>query len=856
MQHVPRPNLRWLRVACLLVGAAIGVPGDATVGQGREVSHERGIDALAAAHVVASGFAGLSGVAVESVGTLLVTDRIAGTLSRISASGESRVVLRELHRPEGVAAGTDGDVYVLEAGAGRILRLLADGTTLVAAGGLKQPSALAAGRDGRIWVAAHGQGGDVVARLEPSGGLTDMLSGLEDVRALAVNDATLFVATSTSVVRVPLGPDGSAGRATPMLRRWRSRGMVAAPLGGLYISGWPVGAGGAARAGILKYDGASGHTARFATGLRRPGALALEPSGHLLAADVGPHGRLWRFMAPPAPVVSLPDFTSQSSVSVMGTADRGARVQALAQGAVQAVAMADEATGRFSMTTALAPNAETALLFVATAAGGAGLAGATAREVIVHDDRPPRVTLTSPAAAAYIRDAAVLVASATDDGSRMASIRLLLGDADVARAETALGESRLAVQAVVDVARTPEGMHTLTALAADRAGNHASAAQLVVIDRTPPDAALVEHPDARIPEGAAAFSFAATDLLSPVLEFSWRLDGADWSPYQTGTRVVFQRLAAGSHSFEVRARDLAGNEDITPAPWEFQVGAVRLDVAEPGPGTVVTTPTVWVRGEASGTAPVTVSIPLPEEFRILAKAISAPVVGGRFALEVPVVAGRWSAVVTAADGTGATAVEAVDVRVLDALTPPTRVPAVPAAGVAPHQVQFGVGSLPIGTYTIDLESDGTVDYSGERPDGRQFTYGTSGAFLATIAVVTPGGLSLQWRAAVTAYDRSGLETELYSTWNGLKQAMRLGEPDQAASFIHTARRAVWRDYFAQLGAAAMSTGADAALTDIEFVGFEGDRVECEMMRAVDGLMFSFPVSFAMDTDGRWRLWQF
>jgi hypothetical protein len=29
-----------------------------------------------------------------------------------------------------------------------------------------------------------------------------------------------------------------------------------------------------------------------------------------------------------------------------------------------------------------------------------------------------------------------------------------------------------------------------------------------------------------------------------------------------------------------------------------------------------------------------------------------------------------------------------------------------------------------------------------------------------------------------------------------------------------------------------------------------------MMRAVDGLMYSFPVTFAIDSDGRWRLWQF
>lgn len=518
MQRFWQSYMRPLRVASLLVGAAIGVPGDANVPQARTTQHDGGIDALAAAHVVASGFADLSGVAGEPAGALLVTDRVAGTLSRIHASGESPIVLRDLHRPQGVAISARGDVFILEAGAGRVLQLLPDGNSLVTAGDLKQPRSITVGPDGRVWIAMHGYGGDVVSRIEPSGDMADVISGLPAIRALAVTDAALLVATQTSVERVRIGPDGSAGSVTPILQRWHATGIAADRFGDMYISGWPVGAGGAARAGILKYDGASGRTTRFATGLRQPGALALDPSGHLLAADIEPRGQLWRFMAPPAPVASLPAFTNQTSLVVTGTADLGSRVQALAHDAILAVAMADELTGRFRMTIVPAPNGETTLLFVATAAAGAGLAGAAAQRSIVHDDRPPRITLTSPAAAAYVRDAAVLVASATDDGSRMASIRFLLDDTDLAGAEAAGGESRLAAQAVVDVSRTAEGMHTLTALAADRAGNHASAAQLVVIDRTPPDAALIEHPASHIADLAASFTFGGSDFLSPALE--------------------------------------------------------------------------------------------------------------------------------------------------------------------------------------------------------------------------------------------------------------------------------------------------------------------------------------------------
>ena len=148
----------------------MSVPGDARVPQGRGAPHEPGFEALASAHVVGSGFADVSGLAAEPTGALLVADRVAGTLSRISADGVAEVALRDLHAPVGVATTDDGSVFILEARAGRLLQLLPGGSTVVAAGDLRQPSALAVGPDGRVWIAVHGRGGDEVRSLEPSGG--------------------------------------------------------------------------------------------------------------------------------------------------------------------------------------------------------------------------------------------------------------------------------------------------------------------------------------------------------------------------------------------------------------------------------------------------------------------------------------------------------------------------------------------------------------------------------------------------------------------------------------------------------------------------------------------------------------
>jgi hypothetical protein len=285
------------------------------------------------------------------------------------------------------------------------------------------------------------------------------------------------------------------------------------------------------------------------------------------------------------------------------------------------------------------------------------------------------------------------------------------------------------------------------------------------------------------------------------------------------------------------------------------VTALRLEVIEPVEDSTVATDVVWVRGTAEGAAPVVVSIPLAPELQVLVPSVTAPVIAGRFAVRVPVVQGQASLTVTARDATGAAAMQSIAIRPSPDLQTPSSVIAAPQAGFAPLATQFEVAHLPAGAYTVDLESDGTGDYSGDRPDGREFIYATPGLYLATLAATAPAGPPQTWRAPVLVYERAALEQELRGTWTAWKDSLRRGEVEQAVASVHSARRDVWREYLSEQ-VAAIAGEVDAIFTGIEVMDFEGDRVECEMMRSVDGLMFSFPVTFALDADGRWRLWQF
>jgi signal transduction histidine kinase/CheY-like chemotaxis protein len=96
-------------------------------------------------------------------------------------------------------------------------------------------------------------------------------------------------------------------------------------------------------------------------------------------------------------------------------------------------------------------------------------------------------------------------------------------------------------------------------------------------DTDPPETHLPEEKNLREtpPGGEVRLVFAGVDrwkyTASDRLLFSWRLDGAPWSPFAPDSSVSFQKLAGGRHRFGVRAMDRNGNVDPSPAFFEFTV---------------------------------------------------------------------------------------------------------------------------------------------------------------------------------------------------------------------------------------------------------------------------------------------
>lgn len=94
-------------------------------------------------------------------------------------------------------------------------------------------------------------------------------------------------------------------------------------------------------------------------------------------------------------------------------------------------------------------------------------------------------------------------------------------------------------------------------------------------EKTAPDTRITDYLDRVAPPGNAHVQWSARDPWSntprEALQFSWRLDRGEWSPFSYETSRTFLNLSSGTHMLDVRARDRAFNVDPTPDRITFYV---------------------------------------------------------------------------------------------------------------------------------------------------------------------------------------------------------------------------------------------------------------------------------------------
>ncbi|PYM95771.1 MAG: hypothetical protein DME04_03860, partial [Candidatus Rokuibacteriota bacterium] len=116
------------------------------------------------------------------------------------------------------------------------------------------------------------------------------------------------------------------------------------------------------------------------------------------------------------------------------------------------------------------------------------------------------------------------------------------------------------------------GVNVLIVTARDAANNIAIATLTVTFDTTAPDTTITASPAVLTNSTSASFSFTSTEVGST---FQCQLDGGSFTACTSPQ--TFSGLAAGSHTFRVRAIDPAGNVDPTPASFTWTIDTTAPD---------------------------------------------------------------------------------------------------------------------------------------------------------------------------------------------------------------------------------------------------------------------------------------
>src|SRR5204863_483175 len=117
-----------------------------------------------------------------------------------------------------------------------------------------------------------------------------------------------------------------------------------------------------------------------------------------------------------------------------------------------------------------------------------------------------------------------------------------------------------------------DGSHTFKVRGIDAVGNTdpTPASFTWVVDTTPPDTSITSNPSNPSKSSSASFDFSGSDPGgSGVDHFECKLDGAAFATCSSG--INYSGLADGSHTFQVRAVDKAGNTDPSPASFTWLV---------------------------------------------------------------------------------------------------------------------------------------------------------------------------------------------------------------------------------------------------------------------------------------------
>jgi large repetitive protein len=296
---------------------------------------------------------------------------------------------------------------------------------------------------------------------------------------------------------------------------------------------------------------------------------------------------------------ATPAFRGVAGTSSGDSATVTVKVYAAGSGTpLQTLSATRDGSGSYSVDAAV-PVADGAYSAQAEQTDSAGNTGFSSRNAFTVDTAAPVVTLTTPAGGSSTSDAtpdfAGTAGRASGDSSTV-SVKIFSGSAPVGTplqtlTTTATGDGSYSVPPPTPL---PDGTYSARAEQSDLGGNLGQASTTFTVDTVPPPAPSIDtRPSDPSSSASASFTFSDTEL---GVAFLCGLDGGA-SSLCTSPKG-YGGLADGPHTFDVKARDAAGNlSGTTTYAWRILAPPIVVLTA-PADGSSTNDSTPTFRGVA------------------------------------------------------------------------------------------------------------------------------------------------------------------------------------------------------------------------------------------------------------------
>ncbi len=292
--------------------------------------------------------------------------------------------------------------------------------------------------------------------------------------------------------------------------------------------------------------------------------------------------------------------------------------------------------------------------------------------------------------------------------------------------------------------------------------------------------------------------------------------------------------------------DRAGNAG---PPADKQVGTLVVTITDTILSAASDGYEVTVRGTLASLPSATVGITV--------NGMPGLVEAEQFVARVTVDTSVTALIVTVRDFSGILSAVAVPITVPAAPPPPAIVlRAASPARLTPLTTSFTYSSpIPIAHVALDANGDGTPDADETTFDTFSFTYTHPGLYLPRLTVTAADGNVYTTVAIVHVADPVVMDARLQPVWQGVKDALRVGDVSAATQYVHSDTRDTYGAAWSQVPLSTLEN-IDQIMTQVQLVDMGPAGAEYEMRRDRDGQTLSYPVWFQLDADGLWRLRRF